>query len=121
VGEGSDGGTGKKSGGKAKLPALRQAANDSLSQRQILSRDARLLVVGGIERLIKDQRLSVRAACQQLCDWVKAGEVAENVITTLALGHSKSGLIRSRGITSSWRFGIPTMWRRAMCLNRPWG
>lgn len=66
-------------------------ANDALTHRQRLTRDARLLVVNTIKRL-QDEGISQRAACVRLLAWAATGQLQQNVQVALALGNNKSGI-----------------------------
>ena len=77
-----------KAAARARLPKLRAA--ESLTHRQILTRDARLLVVNMLKRMMQDG-FSQRAACNQLLAWAANGELQDSVIAALALGNNKSG------------------------------
>lgn len=66
-------------------------AEGELTHRQTLTRDARLLVVNMLKRMMHDG-LSQRGACSQMLAWAAAGELHESVIAALALGNNKSGI-----------------------------
>lgn len=72
-----------------KLPRQRDTA--SLTHRQILTRDARLLVVNTVKRMMHDG-FSQRAACTKIHSWGASGELPAGLIAALALGHNKSGI-----------------------------
>lgn len=67
------------------------SSTGSLTHRQSLTRDARLLVVNMLKRLIAGG-LSQKAAIAQLREWTARGELQPQVLSALALGNNKSGL-----------------------------
>lgn len=72
-----------------KLPGQRDTT--SLTHRQTMTRDARLLVVHAVKRMMRNG-LSQRAACTQVQVWGASGELPESLIVALALGNNKSGI-----------------------------
>lgn len=83
----------------ASLPAVRTervalrplSASGALTHRQVLTRDARLLIVNMLKRMQREG-LSQRRACTQLLGWAANGELQGNVLIALALGNNKSGV-----------------------------
>jgi len=67
------------------------SSSGALSHRQALTRDARLLVVNMLKRLMQDGLIQ-KTAIKQLRDWAARGELQTPVLTALALGNNKSGL-----------------------------
>lgn len=67
------------------------SSTGALSHRQTLTRDARLLAVNMLKRLIAGG-LSQKAAIARLREWAARGELQPQVLAALALGNNKSGL-----------------------------